>query len=99
MQLVALFLDLEKFMLPCFTKQTFGVDCPGCGIQRALALILHGDFIDAFKMYPAIYSLLLLFSFLLFNLFYSIKYASSIINTLTIITVSLILINYTLKFI
>jgi hypothetical protein len=30
----------------------------GCGMQRSIALILNGDFIAAFQMYPAfIYSL------------------------------------------
>ncbi len=99
MQIVALFLDLEKFMLPCFSKKTFGIDCPGCGVQRSLALLFQGDFIAAFKMYPAIYSLLFLFGFLILNFFYSIKYANIIINLSAFISIFLILINYILKFI
>ena len=50
---------LEDFMLPCLNKQLFGIDCLGCGIQRATALLFKGEFIAAFKIYPAIYSLLL----------------------------------------
>ncbi|MBU2996603.1 DUF2752 domain-containing protein [Cellulophaga baltica] len=99
MRFVAVIVDLEEFMLPCFSKQTFGIDCPGCGIQRSLALILHGEFIAAFKMYPAIYSLLFLFGFLIFNFFYTAKHANIIINSTAIITISLILVNYLLKFI
>ena len=51
-------------MLPCFSKSLFGVECLGCGTQRALLLLLEGDFIGAFKMYPAIYTLLLFFLFI-----------------------------------
>lgn len=98
MQLALYFLRFEEYMLPCFSKQIFGVDCPGCGIQRAISLIMHGEFIEAFKMYPAIYSLILLFAFLLADNFFTIKYASKIIITLTTITVVLILTNYISKF-
>lgn len=51
-------------MLPCANKTLFGVDCMGCGTQRAFALLIEGDFIGAFKMFPAIYTTLLLFVFL-----------------------------------
>ncbi len=46
---------MEEFMLPCLNKELFGVDCIGCGIQRATVLLFRGEFIAAFKMYPAIY--------------------------------------------
>lgn len=64
---------MEEFMFPCLNKQLFGLDCPGCGAQRALFMVLQGDFTAAFKMYPAIYSLLLLLFFLIVNLFFKFK--------------------------
>lgn len=64
---------MEEFMFPCLNKQLFGIDCPGCGAQRALSMVLQGDFTAAFKMYPAIYSLLLLLFFLIVNLFFKFK--------------------------
>jgi uncharacterized membrane protein len=51
--------DLEKYMLPCLSKTLFGIECLGCGFQRALFLLFQGNFIAAFKMYPAVYSTLL----------------------------------------
>ena len=54
-------MNLEKYMIPCMNKQLFGFDCPGCGMQRALALILKGEFVDAFFMFPAIYTLIAFF--------------------------------------
>lgn len=98
MKVLTIFLHAEEYMLPCFSKKIFGLDCPGCGIQRSVALILQGEFVAAFKMYPAIYTLILLFCFLILNNFYSVKFYNKIIITLTTITVVLILTNYILKF-
>ena len=49
-------------MFPCMSKTLFGVDCLGCGFQRSFLLLLNGDFVEAFKMYPAIYVMLLFFA-------------------------------------
>ncbi len=51
-------------MAPCMNKSLFGVDCLGCGTQRSLLLLLNGDFLAAFHLFPAIYTTLLLFTFL-----------------------------------
>lgn len=64
---------MEEFMLPCLTKQLLGLDCLGCGAQRAFVMVFQGDFIGAFKMFPAIYPILLLLLFLIFNLFVKFK--------------------------
>ena len=59
--------SIEDFMLPCLNKKLLGIDCLGCGMQRAVALILHGDFVAAFYMYPAIYTLIFTFWFCYFK--------------------------------
>lgn len=46
-------------MIPCLSKQMFGLDCPGCGTQRAFALLIEGKFYEAWLLYPPIYTLLL----------------------------------------
>ncbi len=51
-------------MIPCMNKKIFGIDCPGCGTQRALVLLLKGEFNAAFHMFPAIFTTLLLFGFI-----------------------------------
>ena len=89
--------DLEEFMLPCLNKQLFGIECLGCGIQRAAALLFKGEFVAAFKMYPAIYSLLFLVLFLVFNLFVKLRHANKIKIGLIIINVLIIVISYVLK--
>ncbi|SDS29216.1 DUF2752 domain-containing protein [Christiangramia echinicola] len=66
--------SIEEYMLPCLNKSVFGVDCTGCGAQRATVLLANGEFSKAFEMYPAIYSLAFLLLFLVFNLFYKFKF-------------------------
>ncbi|WP_428742730.1 DUF2752 domain-containing protein [Tenacibaculum sp.] len=92
-----MFLKLEDYMLPCLNKKLFGIDCLGCGIQRALSLVFQGEFIAAFKMYPAIYTLLLLAIIVGINFFYKIKYAQKIISILAILNIAIIVISYVIK--
>jgi hypothetical protein len=96
---LVIILGLDNYMLPCFTKQIIGVDCPGCGLQRSALFLLKGEFWAAFQMYPAIYPMLLLFAFLGVNKLSPIKYSNTITITLMISTVGFILTNYILKFI
>ena len=92
-----MFLQLEDYMLPCLNKKFFGVDCLGCGIQRALSLVFQGEFVAAFKMYPAIYTLLLLAIIVSINFFYKVKYAQKIISILAIVNIAIIVISYIIK--
>lgn len=48
-------------MIPCLSKSLFGIECMGCGSQRAFVMVLKGDFADAFFMFPAIYTTILFF--------------------------------------
>jgi hypothetical protein len=57
-------LKLEDFMIPCMSKKLFGIDCPGCGMQRAFVMVCKGDFTEAFEMFPAIYTTIPLFIFI-----------------------------------
>lgn len=90
-------LQLEDYMLPCLNKKFFGMDCLGCGIQRALSLLFQGEFIAAFKMYPAIYTLLLLAFMIAINFFYKVKYAQKIISILAVLNIAIIVISYIIK--
>ncbi len=97
MKLYLLFLSLEDFMLPCLNKKLFGFDCPGCGIQRSLAHLVDGEFIAAFKMYPAIYTLLFFGGFIVLNRKINFKYAQKIILILAVLNIFIILGNYIIK--
>ncbi len=88
---------MDKYMLPCLNKKLFGVECMGCGIQRSISLIFQGEFSEAFHMYPAIYTLILLFSIIAFNLVKSFKYAYKIIFPLAILNCIIIISSFVIK--
>ena len=87
----------EEYLLPCINKKIFGIECLGCGIQRATVLLFRGEFIAAFKMYPAIYTLFLLLAFLIVNLFVKFKYDKTIKLALIIINILIIVVSYGIK--
>ncbi|TQI70576.1 uncharacterized protein DUF2752 [Gramella sp. Hel_I_59] len=70
--------SIEEYMLPCLNKSVFGIDCTGCGAQRSIALLLQGNFEGAFHMYPAIYSIIVLLVFVIFNLFFKFRHDHTI---------------------
>ena len=88
---------MEDLLLPCLNKQVFGLDCYGCGGQRALLMVFNGEFAAAYKMFPAIYPLLFLLIFVLVNLFIKFKYDFFIKISLILITAGVILVNYAIK--
>jgi hypothetical protein len=66
-------------------------------MQRATAFLFQGEFIAAYKMYPAIYTLILLLGFIIFNMFLKFKFDSIIRLTLIAINVIIILVSYIIK--
>jgi hypothetical protein len=87
----------KDYMLPCLNKKIFGVDCLGCGMQRSLLFIAKGEFVEAFKMYPAIYTILLFFALVVYNFFFKKKVNSKIIYSLAILNIIIIISSYIYK--
>ncbi|MGZ3873734.1 MAG: DUF2752 domain-containing protein [Mucilaginibacter sp.] len=52
---------LQNHLLPCPFKYLTGIDCPGCGFQRALIALAQGNFHKSLALYPAALPLLLFF--------------------------------------
>ena len=42
----------NSFFIPCPFHYITGFFCPGCGSQRAVHLLLHGDVVGAFRFNP-----------------------------------------------
>jgi hypothetical protein len=89
--------SLEDYMLPCLNKKLFGFECMGCGIQRAISLLFHGEFIAAFKMYPAIYTLIPLGLTIIASYIFKFKKTGKLINSLAIVSVFIIIISFIVK--
>lgn len=88
---------MEEFLLPCLNKELFGIDCYGCGGQRAFVLLIKGEFTAAFKMFPAIYPLMALLGFVLVNLFVKFKSDHIVKISLILVTAGVIFLNYAIK--
>lgn len=88
---------MEEYMLPCMSKKLFGIDCPGCGMQRSLSMVARGEFLDAFSMFPAIYTTILLFFFLLLHFIDRSHKYNKIIVTLAITNAVIMIIAYIYK--
>lgn len=88
---------LERNLLSCPWKKYLEVDCMGCGMQRSILYILKGDFEAAFFMYPAIYTLILMFAYLLLHLKFNFKLGSKILLYLFILNALIIVTNFILK--
>jgi len=39
-----------RFYPVCPVRRYFGIDCPGCGATRALAVLLHGHLLEAVQL-------------------------------------------------
>ena len=90
-------MKVEDFMIPCINKTLFGVDCLGCGTQRAFVLILKGKFIEAFYMFPAIYTTILFFIILGLNFIDKSRNYHKPIISLAIINAVIMIVSYIYK--
>jgi hypothetical protein len=55
-------MNIQEYMLSCPSKKFLGIECFGCGAQRAIAMVFEGRFLEAFELFPAVYTLLLFFA-------------------------------------
>ncbi|NNC70272.1 MAG: DUF2752 domain-containing protein [Flavobacteriaceae bacterium] len=88
---------LEENMFSCHIKQQFGIDCIGCGMQRSFIHLLKGEFIEAFYLYPAIYTLIIMFGYLVLHLKFNFKLGHKVLLYLFIMNVLIMLTNFLFK--
>ena len=88
----------DDFMLPCMNKSIFGFDCLGCGTQRALLLILKGEFVEAFYMFPAIYTTILFIFILAINFIDKSRNYHKIIIGLALTNAVIMVVSYIYKY-
>ncbi len=88
---------LQKHMLPCAYKYFFGIDCPICGSQRSLLLLMQGNFIESFKMYPPLIFLLLLIFFAVVYLIFPTIIKAKFLKQYAVVVLIIIAVNYTCK--
>lgn len=90
-------MDINDFMLTCPSKKFLGVECLGCGAQRAIVLVFEGKFSEAFQMYPAVYTLLLFFLILGASFIDKKRKYGNILMILVIINLIIMVVGYIYK--
>jgi hypothetical protein len=88
---------LESHSIPCFYKKYCGIECPGCGVQRAFISLLKGNLGESIKMYPALIPMLLIISFTLIHLGFKFQKGGIYIKWGFIAVSGIVVINYIMK--
>lgn len=89
---------LENHMMACPYKAIAGIDCPGCGMQRSFIELLKGNFLNSFYLYPALIPIIFTLVLTGLHLKYKFDNGANYIKYSFIFTISIIVINYILKF-
>ena len=84
-------------MIPCLFKALFGIECLGCGFQRAVVLLFKGDFTDAFYRYPAIYMVLIFIALFALDKVFKPKKYTKALSLVGVVTMVFILGGYIYK--
>lgn len=84
-------------MMPCLSRKFFGVDCPGCGIQRSFVELLKGNFAESFYLYPALIPILLTFAITAAHLIFKYRNGAFVVQWSYIFSVTVIIISFIVK--
>jgi hypothetical protein len=90
---------LEDNMLSCVYKKYLGIECPGCGMQRAFYYLIRGEFIESLKMFPALIPLMAMMAYLVLHIIFKFKKGHKILLFMFILNLVIIMTNYIFKLI
>lgn len=84
-------------MLSCLWKSYFGVECPGCGLQRSFLKLFEGEISESFFLFPATIPLIILFVFLLLHLRFRFKHGAYALVGIFSFSALLIVVNFMVR--
>jgi hypothetical protein len=89
---------LQDHLIPCPFKYFTGVDCPGCGFQRAVLALMQGNLSESLSLYPAAIPLLLFFLFGIANKHFKLDNPKGTITKSSFVIIgTVILVSYSIK--
>lgn len=86
-------------MLSCYFKEYLGIECPGCGMQRAFFYLLEGNLKESFASNPACTPLIITALILILQLIFKWEKGGKVVMYSFASTASIMLINYAHKII
>lgn len=89
----------ESHQQTCTFRELFGIDCPGCGLQRSIIELLKGNLLESLYLYPALLPILAMFVYLALHLAFRFRNGALILKIMFIFNISLISVNYLYKLI
>jgi hypothetical protein len=84
-------------MIPCPIHKFMGIECPGCGMQRAIIELLKGNFIESICAYPALFPISIMLIYLILHLKFQFKNGALILKYFFIINSIIVSLNYLFK--
>jgi hypothetical protein len=90
---------LEAHQQSCSFREYFGIDCPGCGMQRSIIELLKGNILESINLYPALLPVMIMFGFLTMHLLFRFRQGALILKIMFIFNISLISFHYIYKLI
>ena len=89
---------LQGHLLPCPFKYVTGIDCPGCGFQRAVLALIQGNLHQSFIIYPPAIPLLAFFVYGVADKYFKLDTSKNVVKkALFVFTGSIVLISYGIK--
>jgi len=83
---------LQNHLIPCPFKYLTGIDCPGCGFQRSVIALMHGDLNKSLSLYPAAIPLILLSIYVAADGFFKLDNSKNMLKKTLFMTVGLLII-------
>jgi len=85
--------------IACPIRDVYGFDCFGCGFQRSLTELMHGNFLKSFEFYPPLIPLLIFFLSFLIHLAVPVKNGNKILKYLFLTASISVILNFSIKLI
>jgi len=88
---------LEQHLLVCPNKYFFGLECPGCGMQRSVIALLKGNILESLQLYPGLFPIIFTLVMLGLHLRYQYKNGAKILQYSYIVSLSIVIGSFVVK--
>lgn len=88
---------LEHHLFSCFFKSHFGLECPGCGVQRSVIALLKGNIIESVQLHAAVIPFILTIMLLVAQLIIKHEKGGKWVMWAFIATTTITMVQYIIK--